>query len=109
MIEDVEIRWDEDGAHVRLVGDLSDECARYLADPNADALDVRLDGDAVVALAAAARLTLQPWVDDLDHHRRLYDATRRDPDDDGSFEGIGNFDGNPVERHAAHQAAKGRA
>lgn len=76
MIDELAIDCDESGFELVLTGDFANTFANYLAaDPSTEAaatVRLRLPQDAAFQLAAAARETLQPWVDDHDRELAAY-------------------------------------
>lgn len=80
-IDAATIDCDEAGFELILTGDFADVFADYLAaDPRTEAaatIRLRLPQDSAFQLAAAARETLQPWVDE--HDRELAAFRRSTP------------------------------
>jgi hypothetical protein len=77
MIDEVRIDTDEDGFALDLTGDLVAELRRYLDNPDAHTVRLRLSQDAAIQLHGQVKQTVDPWVAEFefyrDEHRALGD------------------------------------
>lgn len=89
-VEDATVDSDEDGFTLTLVGDFARTCAEHLA-TGGETIYLRLSQDAAVALNAAVRLHVAPWVDLRDEaqaeHRR--GLSYLFPDDGADWRSVG--------------------
>lgn len=73
LVDEARVDVDEDGFRLILTGDMVDAFERYLANPDAHTVTVRLSPDAAVQLNAQVRGVLSPWVETMEFERAAYD------------------------------------
>lgn len=71
MIDDIRIESEEDGFHLVLEGDHSEEVARWLN--REEPLRLRLSQDAAIELFAQAQVNIAPWVTEMNYQRTAYE------------------------------------
>lgn len=73
VVDEAVIDVDEDGFRLVLTGDMLAAFYRYIEDPDAHTVRLRLSQDAAVQLNAQVRSRVSPWVDTMEFERSAYE------------------------------------